>query len=388
VPRIVFIAGEASGDQLGRGLIEALRSRFPDAVFEGITGPQMRAAGCESWGDYDQLAVMGLFEVIKHLPRLLRLKKDLVERLRQDPPDVLIGIDAPDFNLRLEKLARGIGIPTVHYVCPSVWAWRQSRVKTIRKSCDLVLCLLPFERDFVAKHDVNACFVGHPLADEIPAEIDQQAARDKFSLGPGPVVALLPGSRVGELERLGDVFLEAASWLRERLPDVTFISAAASAKTGRLFQQQIDNAGLGSHVQLETGQVRDVMAAADAVLVASGTATLETMLMQRPMVVAYKIAPLTAWLARATRILKIDFFSMPNLLAGRELVPEILQEEVTGAALGQALLAQLQDGEERTALLSEFRELGSMLRKSASERGAEAVANLLATRPAGRSKQS
>lgn len=388
MPRIVFIAGEASGDQLARGLIEALRSRFPDAVFEGITGPQMRAAGCDSWGDCDQLAVMGVVEVIKHLPRLLRLKKELVERLRQDPPDVLIGIDAPDFNLRLEKVARNLGIPTVHYVCPSVWAWRQSRVKTIRESCDLVLCLLPFERDFVAKHDVNACFVGHPLADEIPAEIDQQAAREKFSLGQGPVVALLPGSRVGELERLGGVFLEAASWLRERLPDVTFISAAASDKTARLFQQQIDEAGLGSHVQQETGQVRDVMAAADAVLVASGTATLETMLMQRPMVVAYKIAPLTAWLLRVTRIVKIRFFSMPNLLAGRELVPEILQEEVTGAALGEALLAQLQEGEKRAALLDEFRELGTQLRKSASERAAEAVANLLATRSADSSEQA
>jgi lipid-A-disaccharide synthase len=388
VPRIVFIAGEASGDQLARGLIEALRSRFPDAVFEGITGPQMRAAGCDSWGDCDQLAVMGVVEVIKHLPRLLRLKKELVERLRQDPPDVLIGIDAPDFNLRLEKVARNLGIPTVHYVCPSVWAWRQSRVKTIRESCDLVLCLLPFERDFVAKHDVNACFVGHPLADEIPAEIDQQAAREKFSLGQGPVVALLPGSRVGELDRLGGVFLEAANWLRERLPDVTFISAAASDKTARLFQQQIDKAGLASHVQLETGQVRDVMAAADAVLVASGTATLETMLMQRPMVVAYKIAPLTAWLLRVTRIVKIRFFSMPNLLAGRELVPELLQEEVTGAALGEALLAQLQEGEKRAALLDEFRELGTQLRKSASERAAEAVANLLATRSAGSSEQA
>ena len=388
MPRIVFIAGEASGDQLARGLIEALRSRFPDAVFEGITGPQMRAAGCESWGDYDQLAVMGVVEVIKHLPRLLRLKKELVERLRQDPPDVLIGIDAPDFNLRLEKVARNMGIPTVHYVCPSVWAWRQSRVKTIRESCDLVLCLLPFEREFVAKHDVNACFVGHPLADEIPAEIDQRAAREKFSLGDGTLVALLPGSRVGELERLGGDFLEAASWLRERLPGVKFISAAASGKTERLFQQQIDKAGLGSHVQLETGQVRDVMAAADAVLVASGTATLETMLMQRPMVVAYKIAPLTAWLLRITRIVKIRFFSMPNLLAGRELVPEILQEEVTGAALGEALLAQLQEGEKRAALLDEFRALGTQLRKSASERAAEAVANLLAMRSEDSSEQA
>ena len=167
MPRIVIIAGEASGDQLGRGLIEALRERFPDAVFEGVTGPGMRAAGCETWADYSPLAVMGLFEVLRHLPRLYKFKRELQRRLLRNPPDVLIGIDAPDFNLRLEKFARQAGIPTVHYVCPSVWAWRQSRVKVLQQACDLVLCLLPFERDFIAQHAVNACFVGHPLADEI-----------------------------------------------------------------------------------------------------------------------------------------------------------------------------------------------------------------------------
>jgi lipid-A-disaccharide synthase len=387
VPRIVIIAGEASGDLLGRGLIEALRQRIPDAQFEGITGPQMEGAGCKSWGSYEQLAVMGVFEVLRHLPRLLRLNKELKQRLLDDPPDVLIGIDAPDFNLRLEKFARKAGIRTVHYVCPSVWAWRQGRVKTIRESCDLVLCLLPFERDFVAQHGVNACFVGHPLADEIGADIDQEGARRRFNLpekkantnaSRGAVVALLPGSRVGELQRLGADFLAAANWLRERRPDVQFVSAAASEVTATMFAEQCEAAGLTDAVAVLDGSARDAMAAADVVLVASGTATLETMLMQRPMVVAYKIAPLTAWILRATGIVKIKHFSMPNLLAGRELVPEILQEDVSGPALGAAVLQQLDNPEQTAQLVAQFAQLASSLRKSASDQAAAAVAKLLA----------
>jgi len=380
VPHIVIIAGEASGDQLGRGLIEALRQRFPDAQFEGITGSQMRSAGCDSWADYEQLAVMGLFEVIRHLPRLLRLKKTLENRLRQDPPDVLIGIDAPDFNLRLEKFARGIGIPTVHYVCPSVWAWRSGRVKTIREACDLVLCLLPFEQEFVAKHGVNAIFTGHPLADEIQAVEDKQPVRAQFGLDEKPVVALLPGSRVGELNRMGDVFLEAAGLLRQYLPDVQFVSAAASQQTADIFTQQCREAGLEDAVKIVMGQSRQVMAAADVILLASGTATLEAMLMLRPMVVAYKIAPLTAWLVRVTRLINIRYFSMPNLLAERELVPEFLQEQVTGEALGKAVLKLLQEQKQNDDLVQQFRALGSLLRKSASDQAASAVADLLISR--------
>lgn len=381
MPRIVIIAGEASGDQLARGLIEALRKRYPDAQFEGVTGSQMRGAGCVSWADYEQLAVMGLFEVLRHLPRLLRLKKSLEKRLRENPPDVLIGIDAPDFNLRLEKFARGLGIPTVHYVCPSVWAWRPKRVKTLRKACDLVLCLLPFERDFVVKHGVNARFVGHPLADEIrPVKGARQQARVAFGLSDKPVIALLPGSRVGELNRLGGVFLKAAGWLRAHVPDVQFISAAANETTGDIFLEQCRHAGLADVVKIVPGQSRQTMAAADVVLLASGTVTLEAMLMLRPMVVAYRVAPLSAWLARATKLIIIRYFSMPNLLAGYELVPEFIQERVTGEALGRALLEQLQQGEQRSELLRCFGELGDQLRQSASEQAATAIADLLAGR--------
>jgi lipid-A-disaccharide synthase len=379
VLRIVLIAGEASGDQLGRGLIESLRARYPDAVFEGITGPKMRAAGCESWGDYEQLAVMGIFEVLAHLPRIWRLKKALQKRLRANPPDVLIGIDAPDFNLRLENYARGIGIPTVHYVCPSVWAWRSGRVKTIARACDLVLCLLPFERDFVASHGINAVFVGHPLADEI-TPLDRTAVRGELGFVAGPLVALLPGSRVGELKRLAPPFLEAVAWLRRSDERVRFVAAAATTDIANILTADCQHAGLANDIVIISGKTKEIVAAADVVLLASGTATLETMLLLRPMVVAYRINPLTAWLLRVTGIVRIKFFALPNLLAGRELVPEFIQEQVNGPALGAAVQEQLQPGEKREELLGQFRQLGDSLRRSASDEAAAAVAELITSR--------
>lgn len=381
MPRIVIIAGEASGDQLGRGLIEALRERFPAAIFEGVTGPGMRAAGCQTWADYSPLAVMGLFEVLRHLPRLYKFKRDLQRRLLSNPPDVLIGIDAPDFNLRLEKFARKAGIPTVHYVCPSVWAWRQGRVKVLQQACDLVLCLLPFEKDFIAKHAVNACFVGHPLADEIELSDSDTAsrgqARDQLGLDAGPVVALLPGSRAGELRYIGPAFIEAARYIAEHMPAMQFISPAASPRTRAIFDSQCAAAGVEGRIRVVTGQARQVLAAADAVLLASGTATLETMLFMRPMVVAYRVARLTAWLLRVSGIIRIRLFSLPNLLAGKMLVPEFIQEQVAGPALGKAVMALLQQEDLRNAQLQEFAQLGALLRQSASHRAASAVAELL-----------
>jgi len=382
MPRIVIIAGEASGDQLGRGLIDALRERFPDAVFEGVTGPAMRSAGCQSWADYSPLAVMGLFEVLKHLPRLYRFKRDLQRRLLSNPPDVLIGIDAPDFNLRLEKVARKAGIPTVHYVCPSVWAWRRGRVKVLKQSCDMVLCLLPFERDFVSAHGIEARFVGHPLADEIvPAasnDASRRHARQSLGLAAGPVVALLPGSRAGELKYIGPPFVEAAQWIRERLPTVQFISPAASAATKAIFEAQSKTVGMETEIRCIQGQTRQALAAADVVLLASGTATLETMLSMRPMIVAYRVAAVTAWLLRVSRIVKIRLFSLPNLLAGEEVVPEYLQERATGSELGAAVLGLLENPDARARQLSQFERLGERLRQSASRRAADGVADLLA----------
>ena len=229
MPRIAIVVGEASGDQLARGLIQELRARRPDAEFVGITGPQMRAAGCASWGDFEQLAVMGLVEVLRHLPGLRRLMKDLRAKLREDPPDVLIGIDAPDFNLRLEAHARKLGIPTVHYVCPSVWAWRKGRAKTIRKSCNLVLCLLPFEKEFLDGYSVPSVFVGHPMADEIGEGLDRAESRQALGLSDTPTLAVLPGSRHAEVEHLGGLFLQAAAQVRDKIPGLRCLIAAANA---------------------------------------------------------------------------------------------------------------------------------------------------------------
>ncbi|MBT8422086.1 MAG: lipid-A-disaccharide synthase, partial [Gammaproteobacteria bacterium] len=373
MPRIAIVVGEASGDQLGRGLIEALRAKIPNAEFVGVTGPQMRAAGCESWNDYEPLAVMGLVEVIRHIPGLLRLQRQLKARLRDERPDVLIGIDAPDFNLRLERYARDLGIPTVHYVCPSVWAWRQSRVKTLRRACDRVLCLLPFEAGFLQSHDVDGVFVGHPLADELAEEPDQQNSCQELGLSTAtdrPCLALLPGSRGTEVALLGPLFLDTVVWLRERQPGLQVAVAAANDRLAEDMMRGVSQAGLADCVSVFTGKTRAVLASADAVLLASGTATLETMLMRRPMVVAYRMNALTAWLAR--RLVKVEYAALPNLLAGCELVPEFLQEEAQPEALGAAVLTQLQSGDERAATLQRFAELAARLRQNASGKAADA----------------
>jgi len=378
MPRIAIVVGEASGDQLGRGLIEALRQRCPDAEFVGVTGPQMRAAGCVSWSDYQPLAIMGLVEVLRHIPGLWRLQRMLKKRLRDERPDVLVGIDAPDFNLRLETYARKLGIPAVHYVCPSVWAWRQGRVKTIRRACDRVLCLLPFEAGFLQEHDVDGVFVGHPLADEIGAGQTVQESRTNLEWSVDSTdqcVALLPGSRAAEINLLAPPFLATVSWLLERRPQLRFTVAAANNVIAVRMAELIAEKNLTQHIRVFAGSTRDVLGAADAVLLASGTATLETMLMRRPMVVAYRMNALTAWLVR--RLAKAEFAALPNLLAGRALVPEFLQEAVVPEALGEALLHWLDRAEARESLRNDFDSLCDSLRRDASARSADAVLEIV-----------
>jgi lipid-A-disaccharide synthase len=376
--RIALVAGEASGDLLGAAFIEALRARCPDAQFRGVAGPRMRAAGCRALAGSDELAVMGFVEPLRHLPRLLRLRSRLIDDFLRDPPDVFVGIDSPSFNLGLAKRLKRRGIPTVQYVSPQVWAWRQGRVKTMDRAVDLVLCLLPFEAAFYAEHHVKAEFVGHPLADQIPLQPDRAAARSALGLPEdAEVVALLPGSRVGEVTRLGGVFAEAASrlasWRQPRAP--LFIAPMANAEVQGLFAAQV--AARKAPVRLLAGQSRQALAAADVVLVASGTATLETMLSKRPMVVAYRVAPLTAFLARDLGLVKTRFCSQPNLLAGEELVPEFLQEAATPAALADALGRQLDDEIGRTRLVARFGALHQQLRCDGAARAAEAVLALL-----------
>jgi len=381
-PAFGLVAGEASGDNLGGPLIQALAAREPGAGFYGVAGPRMVAAGCEAWYPADALAVMGLAEIVRHLPRLLRLRRQLLGRLLAAQPSAFIGIDSPEFNLRMARALRQRGIPTVQYVSPQVWAWRQGRVRSIAESVDLVLCVLPFETAFYESHAVRAVFVGHPLADRVPVYSDPCAARAALGLpAAGPLVAVLPGSRGGEVSRLGPPFAATLAWLAAQRPEIAYVAPMANAAARTAFEQALREHAPGVPVTLVDGRAQDAVAASDAVLVASGTATLETALVKRPMVVAYRVAPLTAWLVRDLKLVKTEFFSQPNLLAGRQLVPEFFQEQVRPDVLGPALLEQL-DRPDRAELVAAFGEIHRTLRRDASARAAEAVLELLDSRRA------
>ena len=367
-----LVAGESSGDTLGAALIQALRARVPNVKCFGVAGPKMIAAGCEPWASADELAVMGLAEIVHHLPRLLRLRKSLLERFTAARPDVFVGIDSPEFNLGMAKRLKQRGLRTVQYVSPQVWAWRQGRVRTIGKACDLVLCLLPFETDFYVQHGVRAVFVGHPLADQIPLEVDRGEARRALGIdSDATVIALLPGSRMGEVERLGADFAAAAMWIAGRVPGARFIAPMASARVRAAFERQ--TAAHPGAITLLDGQAQRALAASDGVIVASGTATLETLLTGRPMVVAYRLSAMTAFLLRSLGLVKVPYFSQPNLLVGRRLVPEFFQEEVSGAALGAALLHEIEDPQHVSELSREFRTVHEVLRRGGAERAATAV---------------
>ncbi len=369
-----MVAGEASGDNLGAGLIRALRERNPDIEFCGVAGPRMQAEGCAAWFDCEELAVMGITEVVRHLPRLVRLRKTLLQRFAAEPPDVFVGIDAPDFNLGLEQRLRIRGIRTVQYVSPSVWAWRRGRMKKIRRATDCVLCLLPFETAFYESQQHPAVFVGHPLADEIPMDSPRAPARANLGLAPADLLlAVLPGSRQGEVARIGPVFAQTIALLASRFPVLEFVAPMVSEVTGDMFRQQLDRHAPGVRVQILDGSAQPAMVAADAVLMASGTAVLEALLIGRPHVVAYRIAPATAALLRSLKLMHAPFYSLSNLLAGRELVPEFIQERATPEALCDAIGRQLAPGADAEALRASFREIHLALRKDASRRAASAV---------------
>jgi lipid-A-disaccharide synthase len=379
-----MVAGEASGDNLGGPLIRALAARTDGARFYGVAGPAMADAGCEQWYPSDTLAVMGLAEILQHLPRLVRFKRDLLRRFSAARPDAFIGIDSPEFNLRMARALRERGVATVQYVSPQVWAWRRGRVRTIAEAVDLVLCVLPFETAFYQSHDVGAVFVGHPLADRVPFESDPVAARGALGLPVGgEVVAVLPGSRGGEVSRLGPPFAATVAWLAERRPGLGFVAPMANGAARLVFEQALRDHAPGVQVHLVDGRALDAIAASDAVLLASGTATLETALVKRPMVVAYRVAPLTGWLLREMKLVKTEFFSIPNLLAGRQLVPEYFQEQVRAEVLGPAMLEQL-ERPDRGALVDAFGEIHQVLRRDASARAADAVLELLSRRRAPR----
>lgn len=372
--RVALVAGEASGDILGSGLMQALKQRHSEIDFIGVGGPRMEAEGLQSHFPMERLSVMGLFEVLGRLRELLRRRKDLVQMLIAAKPDVFIGIDAPDFTLNIELKLRRAGIRTVHYVSPSVWAWRQKRVLKIKEACDLMLALFPFEARFYEEHAVPVRFVGHPLANTIPLEADRAGARERLGLPQdASVVALLPGSRGGEVGKLGALFLDTAQRLLQVRSDLRFVLPCASPE--RRVQIEAMLAGRDLPVQLLDGASHEALAACDAVLIASGTATLEALLYKRPMVVAYKVAPMTYRILK--RLVKSPYISLPNLLAGRLLVPELIQDAATPEALAATLLPLLDDGSVQT---ESFDAIHRALRQDASAQAAEAVLALVEKR--------
>ncbi|MBA0216685.1 lipid-A-disaccharide synthase [Pectobacterium brasiliense] len=373
---IGLVAGETSGDILGAGLIRALKEKVPDARFVGVAGPRMQAEGCEAWYEMEELAVMGIVEVLGRLPRLLKIRRDLTQRFSELQPDVFVGIDAPDFNITLEGNLKKRGINTIHYVSPSVWAWRQKRVFKIGKATNLVLAFLPFEKAFYDRFNVPCRFIGHTMADAMPLYPDKLAARATLGIAPDvPCLALLPGSRGAEVEMLSEDFLNTAVLLRQHFPDLEIVVPLVNSKRREQFERIKSSVAPDLRVHLLDGQAREAMIASDAALLASGTAALECMLAKCPMVVGYRMKPFTFWLAQ--RLVKTPWVSLPNLLAGRELVAEQLQTDCTPDKLAAALLPLFADTEKMAELRATFVDLHQQIRCNADEQAAQAVLELV-----------
>jgi len=373
-PKIAIVAGEHSGDLLGAGLMQAISKRHPGAYFIGVGGPLMAEQGMDSYFPMDDLAVMGIAEVVQQLPKLLRHRKKLVQYLIEEQPDVMIGIDAPDFNLTVETRLKNAGIATIHYVSPSVWAWREGRIKGIKKAVDHVLCLLPFEKDFYDKHGLPATFVGHPLADDIPMQWQQTPARKELKLEPeSEYLAILPGSRKGEIARMAPVFLRVAKKIAEKYPNLRFVAPMISDARAEQFQELIKQYSPELTIALPVGESRKVMAASNYLLLTSGTVALEALLIKRPMVVAYRFHWLSYQIIK--RLFHAPFFSLPNLLAGKEIVPELAQSEASEEGIEQALVELIE--QDNTALLEQFKTIHQQLKVSASEKAANVVESFL-----------
>jgi len=378
--RFALVAGETSGDILGAALIRGLRARYPDATFYGVAGPRMREAGCEALESIEALSVMGLTEVLRHLPRLLKLRRELVNRFIADRPDAFIGIDAPDFNLRVERELRTHGVRTVHVVSPTIWAWRPNRIHGIGQAVDLMLCLYPFEPALYEQHGVRAAYIGHPLADELDDTVPTARARAELGLPEtGQVVAVLPGSRASELHYLSEPFAAAAAWLHSRRPGLRFVVPVARADLRPRFERAITRHP-GPAWTLLDGQSRLAMRAADVVLLASGTATLECLLLGRPMVVAYRTSAMTAWLVR--KLIKIPHVSQPNILIKDGLyqvpvVPELLGRDATPERLGQEVYTLLRNTVLRELQVERFAAVHAELRRDAGGLAAAAIGSLL-----------
>lgn len=379
-PLIALVAGEVSGDILGAGLINALKLHYPNARFIGVAGEQMKKAGCETLFDMEELSVMGLAEVLKHLPRLLKRRKQVIETMLEMKPDVFIGIDAPDFNLTVEEKLKANGIKTIHYVSPSVWAWRQNRVHKIKRATDLVLAFLPFEKAFYDKFDTPCRFIGHTMADAIALKPNRTEACEKLGLDESKrYVAILMGSRGSEIQFLAEPFLKTAQLLKEKHPDLEYLVPMVNEK--RQAQLEAIKANIAPELELHIlqGQARQAMIAAECTLLASGTAALEAMLCKSPMVVGYKMKPLTYWLAK--KLVKTEYISLPNLLANAPLVPEMIQEECNPDNLAWSLNHYLSNDVEslkqKNELKHRFTDLHKLIQCDADAQAAQAVVDVL-----------
>ncbi len=369
--QIMMVAGEQSGDMLGAGLIQQLKVRYPNCEFVGIGGERMQAAGLHSYYPLDRLSVMGFIEPLKRLPELLGILSNLKKRMQQQSPDIFIGIDSPDFNLKLEKAAKHLGILSVHYVSPSVWAWRQGRIKNIKKCVDLMLTILPFEAEFYRQHEVEVCFVGHPLADEFSMDPDSVGARLELGLdASAKICALMPGSRQSEIRFLLPLMLDSAKILREEFPELTFVLPAANSERRKEIDAVFEDESI-DYIHVIDGQSHAAMRAANFVIMASGTTTLEAMLLKRPMVITYKWPWLTWQLL--SRLVCVPWVGLPNLLAGEEVAPELLQDRATSAQIVEHARPLMTQSERQEKVIRKFYELHTALRQNASQSAAEAI---------------
>ena len=373
--RIAIVAGEASGDALAAGLIRELLELLPGANFEGIAGPKMRALGCQSVYPMERLSVMGLFEAVGRYPELIPVRRRLIDQYTNQPPAVFIGVDAPDFNIQLEMKLHAAGIPTVHYVSPSLWAWRRYRIKKVRKAVDKMLVLFPFEKEFYRSQGVDAEFVGHPAADQLKPQDPVKARRDLNIPANATVVALLPGSRTSEVKYLAKVMVRAGQWLSGRIRNPKFVVPLVNPEVREYFEQALAGVSNSSCFMLLKGQSHQAISAAHAVLLASGTATLETMLLNRPMVITYMGHPVS-W-EIASRMINVNHVGLPNLLAGQRLAPELLQYEATPQALGAEVLALLESAQARQRQTNAYTAISETLRVSADVNAARAVFDIL-----------
>ena len=379
-PRIGIVAGEASGDQLGSHLMAAVSDAFPGASFFGIGGAKMKALGMDVWFPMEKLAVRGFVEVIRHYREIIGIRRQLKKRLRREKPNLFIGIDAPAFNLDVEASLKKAGIPTIHYVCPQFWAWDRGRLPRIRRAVSRILALFPFEVPLLEEAGIPATFVGHPMADQLPEEPDQAAMREQMRLPKtGLIIALLPGSRQVEVKAMGELFVRTAQEILQQKPEAKFLVPLVSRETRVLFEQALyEHAPDGLPLTILYGHAHDALTAADAVLVASGTATLEAALLKRPMVITYKLPRLTYWIAK--RRIYLPYVGLPNVLSGELLVPEFLQDAATPAALAEALVRILDDGDGRKKLHDRFLDLHRSLKQDNAGKAVEAVALVLGER--------